>query len=144
MHHHTKFNIFGIWNIIGIFQKYSSISQFLLRFFWCTYVIFSFLYITTFCWSLLEYWILKKKESQHKKWYFWKMEYSRNIPKKYNHNQNIGTSGIWNIPWNNPGIFKKKYHNWIFIFLIWKNLEYGLLHGIFLEYSKKASQPTGA
>ena len=36
------------------------------------------------------------------------MEYSRNIPKKCNHNENIGNSGIWNIPWNIPAIFQKK------------------------------------
>ena len=39
------------------------------------------------------------------------MEYSTNIPKKLHHNQNIENPGIWNIPWNIPGIFQKKHHN---------------------------------
>ena len=39
------------------------------------------------------------------------MEYSRNIPKKKVHNQNMENFGIWNIPWNIPGIFQKIYHN---------------------------------
>ena len=51
MHHNIKNDIFGIWNIPGIFKK------------------------------------------------------------KCNHNENIGNSGIWNIPWNIPAIFHKKNHN---------------------------------
>ena len=39
------------------------------------------------------------------------MEYSRNIPKKSHHNENVGNFGIWNIPWNIPGIFQKNHHN---------------------------------
>ena len=35
------------------------------------------------------------------------MEYSKNIPKKMVNKLNVENSGIWNIPWNIPGIFQK-------------------------------------
>ena len=53
----------------------------------------------------------KKNGTQSKYRKIWNMEYSRNIPKKKVHNQNMENFGIWNIPWNIPGIFQKIYHN---------------------------------
>ena len=60
---------------------------------------------------------------------------TRNIPKKTVHNRNIEKFGIWNI----PGIFQKKRYT----IKIWKILEYGIFHGIFLEYSKKSITTLG-
>ena len=52
-----------------------------------------------------------------------------NIPQKSSYNKNIKNFGIWNI----PRIFQKKSDTT----KIYKILEYGIFHGIFLEYSKK-------
>ena len=79
----------------------------------------------------------------------WNMEYSKifpkqdifqifgiwNVPKKNNNRKNVETYGIWNI----PGIFLKNCKT----IKITKILEYGIFHGIFLEYSKKYTTSYG-
>ena len=66
-------------------------------------------------WTVLEYGIsqgiFQKKRYTTKYRKIWNMEYSRNIPKKKVHNQNMENFGIWSIPLNIPGIFQQIYHN---------------------------------
>ena len=63
------------------------------------------------------------------------MEYHKEYSKKNGTQRNIEKFGIWNI----PGIFQKKRYT----MKIWKILEYGIFHGIFLEYSKKSITTLG-
>ena len=120
--------IFGIWNIPGIFQK--NLQQGKYWNFWnmeynrnyqkidfpskieffvgnINYVIFQKKLATWKILNFLEYGIFQKILKQEKSWVIWNMEYSRNIPKKYINKRNIENLGIWNIPWNIPGIFQK-------------------------------------
>ena len=62
---------------------------------------------------------------------FWNMEYS----KKFVPQQKYENFGIWNI----PGIFQKQCTTTKNM----KIVEYGIFHGILLEYSKKSATTLG-
>ena len=97
-----KFYIFGIWNMQGIFQKYSTESQFFLFLIILKNMIsIPFFSITTFFGSLLEYEKFQKNCITTE--FFLEYGIFQEYYKKYHHNKNIGISGIWNI----PGILKK-------------------------------------
>ena len=85
--------IFGKWNITGIIKNRFSIQNWV----FCGEYKLCHIPKKTCTWKILK---------QEKSWVIWNMEYSRNIPKKYI-NRNIENLGIWNIPWNIPGIFQK-------------------------------------
>ena len=126
--------IFGIWNIPGIFQK--NLQQGKYWNFWNmeynrNYQKIDFPCKIEFFVGNINYVIFQKNLQHKKSWIF--LEYG--IFQKILKQEKSWLFGIWNI----PGIFQKNIETSEILII----LEYGIFHGIFLEYSKKCKTSFG-